>query len=54
MRALAAVVFLGILLVSQELRVHPLQRLVSLSLRLLDTVGVSLVRAVMCASVLLL
>ena len=54
MLPLAAIVFLGVLLVSQELGVHPLGANVLGALGLLDAVGVGLVRVVVRTRVLLL
>ena len=54
MHTLGTIVFLGEFLVSEELRVHSSCGDESGSLRLLDTVGVSLVGIVVCTRVLLL
>ena len=54
MHTLGTVVFLGEFLVSEELRVHSSCGDESGPLRLLDTVGVSLVGIVVCTRVLLL
>lgn len=52
--ALATIVLFGEFLVSEKLRVDSLQGNEFLSLGFLDSVGVSLVGIVVCASVLLL
>jgi len=54
MDALWSIVLLGKLLVSQEFRIHTPGRHILSALFLLDSVGMSLVGAVVCASVLLL
>ena len=52
--ALGRKLALGIFLVSQEFGVYSLERYVSLSLGLFNAIGVGLVGAVVCTSVLLL
>lgn len=54
MWALASVPFLSKFLIAQKLGVDSLQGNEFLSLGLLDSIGMSLVRTVVCASVLLL
>lgn len=54
MLPLGTIVFLGKLLVSKKLGVHASGRHKLRSLGLFDTVGVRLLRVVVCASVLLL
>lgn len=54
MLSLTSVVFLGKLLISKELGVHAFAAHVLAALRFFDTVGVSLVCAIVSTSVLLL